>query len=160
MQKLDLIGQKFGRLVVLSPAPNIGKKTAWLCQCSCGNKKIVRTAALTRGLTKSCGCINYENLQNRNTSHKMSDSRIYRIWSDMKTRCANKNTPYFKYYGGRGITVCEEWLNFEDFKIWAFNNGYQEHLTIDRINVNGNYEPSNCRWITIKEQARNRRKSH
>lgn len=143
MQKLDLTGQTFGRLTVISPAQNKGKKTAWLCLCSCGNEKIIRTSALTRGLTKSCGCINHDNLLNRNIKHNLSHFRIYRIWECIKTRCINQNTNYYKHYGKRGIKLCDAWLNFENFKNWAFSNGYSEGLTIDRIDVNGNYEPSN-----------------
>lgn len=150
-----LEGQKFGRWTVLERAekhPKAGS-SMWLCRCECGTEKVVSELSLVKGQSKSCGCLHKENI----TLHNMAYSRIYRIWGHMKGRCTNPKHHAWKDYGGRGITICTEWSEFEPFYNWAINNGYKENLTIDRINVNGNYEPNNCRWTTMVEQNRNRR---
>lgn len=162
MRKLvnDLTGKRFGRLTVIGVEDNGKRKTYYVCQCDCGNVKVVRSDALISGVTKSCGCIKKEQDKTNltaNHSHKMSGTRIYETWQDMKRRCYNKQNTRYDRYGGRGITVCEEWLNnFESFYNWAINNGYADNLTIDRIDNDGNYEPSNCKWSTVKEQCNNR----
>lgn len=157
---IDLTGRRFGRLVVLERAQNRGHHTCWLCQCDCGNKKTVYGTALGAGLTKSCGCFNVEKMLSRTVTHGMTRSRLYREYSSMKRRCTNPNVRDYCRYGGRGISVCSEWLNsFEAFRDWAISAGYQEDLSLDRVDVNGNYCPENCRWITMDAQANNKRTS-
>ena len=147
--KEDLTGQCFGRLTVLEFVPTEDKRTYWRCRCDCGNICIVWGANLKKGATKSCGC-NYK-------KHGLTYRRIYTIWASMKQRCLNPNNTHYKIYGGRGIGVCDEWKNdVAAFEKWALINGYDDNLTLDRIDVNGNYEPSNCRWISLREQQRNR----
>lgn len=155
----DLTGMTFGRLTVNSFFGVAKNRAAlWLCKCSCGNEKIVRAADLKRGKTQSCGCLQKERLaENRpkdyhkiNVRHGETHTRLYNIYANMKQRCYNPNTPCYRWYGGKGITICDEWLNsYECFRDWATSNGYDESLSIDRIDPNKNYEPSNCRWIPL-----------
>lgn len=147
----EIIGQRFGKLTVISRHGTHKRGGAlWKCQCECGNECIAKTSDLTRGSTTSCGC-------NRG-KHHMTDTRLYRIWKGMKSRCYYPNNDNYDYYGGRGIEICEEWRdNFEEFRNWALQNSYNDDLSIDRIDVDGNYEPSNCRWVDWKTQCNNRR---
>lgn len=152
---LNLEGERFGRLTVIEKAGHTNyKKVLWKCICDCGNYAYVDTHSLTNGRTKSCGCIQLEKV----TKHGNKNTRIWRIWQYMKGRCKYKYIDSYKHYGGRGIKVCEEWdKSFESFYKWSMEHGYTDKLSIDRIDVNGNYEPSNCRWATSKEQSRNKR---
>lgn len=180
----DITGQRFGRLVVLE---RVGidkwRSPTWRCLCDCGKETTVDSHRLKRGNTKSCGCLAREihssclvaynksesgrnktaelNKSNK-TTHGMSKSRLYGVWRDMKDRCNNPENPYYADYGGRGISVCGEWSNFEPFRDWALASGYDEFAkrgdcTLNRSDNNGNYCPENCVWSTMKDQSNNRR---
>lgn len=158
----DLTGQKFGRLTV-EGFSHLDKhhKGHWLCRCECGAAVDVETHQLKCGKTKSCGCWKNDVNSKRLKTHGCEPKRLYRVWVSMKKRCTNPKEPEYKNYGGRGITVCDEWrCSFESFRFWALVNGYEEGLSIDRIDNNGNYCPDNCRWTDRKTQNSNKRNNH
>lgn len=154
-----MIGQKFGKLTVIEECKERNKhgKIVYKCTCDCGNIVYANGHLLRNGNTKSCGCLR---LGGRPQTHGKSYTRLYRILQHVKDRCYRSNNKDYQYYGARGIRVYDEWLNdFEAFYNWAINTNYKENLTIDRIDVNGNYEPSNCRWVDQKTQNNNKRNS-
>ena len=156
----DITGERFGKLVVIAPHHKDGRgEWYWDCLCDCGNHKIVSGNKLRSGNTQSCGC--YRKECKPHMTHGMTNTRLYSIWCNMKARCNNPKSIEYYLYGGRGITVCKQWqTSFQAFADWAFANGYTDQLTIDRIDVDGNYTPKNCRWLTPAEQALNQRRNH
>lgn len=171
----DISGQKFGKLTAISVHHSKNHHRFWICNCDCGNQAFVRQDQLITGKAKTCGCfwkdarekrLEEKNKPVKHNAHtkrwntlKHEHPRIYCIWQSMKSRCYYQKNKFYHCYGGRGICVCDEWSNsFNKFANWALGNGYRDDLTIDRINVDGNYTPSNCRWITMGAQQKNKRK--
>ena len=160
----NLIGKKFGKLTVIRQIENKTSRSGarYECLCECGNLHEVSSNSLIQGHVKSCGCLfaNRRKKKDNMTNEEFSKERLHGIWTGIKARCYNKNRKDYKYFGAKGIILCSTWKsNFNEFYTWSLSHGYKDNLTIDRINVYGNYEPSNCRWITISEQQLNRRKS-
>ena len=167
-KSIDITGKRFGRWTVLYKStktysqPNGTEYALWHCRCDCGTERDILSANLRDGKTKSCGCYLSDKMKGRPNNYKTghSGTRLYKIWDGMKYRCFYKSSKIYKYYGERGIRICDEWLGdegFANFEKWAIENGYSDGLSIDRINPNGNYEPSNCRWATATEQNNNKR---
>lgn len=164
---IDITGQRYGRLVALnfqehrfsiSGVP----KRFWRCKCDCGNECVVDISSLRRGCIRSCGCLKIESDKNnhKHTTHGQSKTRLYKIWVGMKKRCNDEWGKTYKYYGGKGVKYADEWEYFEPFRDWSLSNGYSDKLTLDRIDSNGDYEPSNCRWVDMKTQANNTNRNH
>lgn len=160
----DLKGKRFGRLTVIEKAGNSPSRCIrWLCKCDCGNECMPESRNLLNGSIQSCRCYQKEKASEGKkydfiTIHKSKNPRIYRTWINIKSRCLNPNATKYQNYGGRGIIICDDWdKSFKSFYEWSISNGYTDKLTIDRIDVDGNYCPENCRWITNKEQQMNKR---
>lgn len=171
---IDLTGQRYGRLTAIKRSGLKTGRVAWLCQCDCGNQIVTTSNLLRTGHTKSCGCLSNEKRAERAhvagaargaqmKKHGKTGTRLYGVWKSMRGRCANKHNKYYEDYGGRGITVCEEWNDFQNFYDWAMSAGYQPDApfgmsSLDRIDNEKGYSPSNCRWVDMVTQANNRRK--
>ena len=170
MEKVrNLEGQRFGKLVAVECVGRDRHKNAlWLCRCDCGREKVVVSRSLVSGNSKSCGCLETGRFMNGvgRIMHGGSGERLYRVWGGMRNRCYDKNRPDYPNYGGRGIRVCDEWLHdYSAFRDWAYANGYDPSLSgkecsIDRIDVDGDYCPENCRWVSMKVQTFNKRNTH
>lgn len=160
----NYIGATFGRLTIediIFIEQKNKKRKYFKCKCSCGKEHITRADNVLNGRTFSCGCQRNDHNKGKNYKHFGAGTRLWNIWSGIKQRCKDPNCKCFKRYGGRGIAICKEWENdFSAFRDWAYQNGYRKSLSVDRIDVNGNYCPDNCRWATAKEQCRNRTNNH
>ena len=155
----QLAGRKFGRLTAISSTGSSQRKRRlWECKCECGNTILVESTSLLQGNTRSCGCLQKEMRVSANTDHGWCGTRLYRIWKGMKARCLYPSSTDYKWYGARGIAVCDEWMKFTPFRDWALSNGYRDDLTLERIDNESNYTPANCKWATISEQNANKRR--
>lgn len=158
----DLTGMTFGRLTVRSRtsdqvSPSGRHRTKWICECSCGNTVSVLAENLNSGRTTSCGCYRADKNRDKFGTHLDTHSKLYGVWCSMKARCYNPNSTYYKRYGGRGIGICSEWKDsYETFRTWAISSGYHDGVSIDRIENDSGYSPSNCRWVGSVAQANNR----
>ena len=155
----DITGQRYGRLVVKEKVDIVNNRSMWKCLCDCGNEKIVRSHDLQRGSVKSCGCLRKEAQLKSSLTHGLSKTRIHKEWRGILHRCKNPSASHYENYGGRGITVCDEWKeDFMAFYEWSMQNGYADNLTLDRKDNDKGYSPDNCRWVTHMENCHNRGK--
>lgn len=151
----NLTDRRFGRLLVVERAGSKDGNAAWRCNCDCGNTVVVKSNNLLSGNSKSCGCLEKEQRIARMTTHNLTNTKLYKTWESMKKRCYYQGHKAYKNYGGKGVTICNDWRkDFRKFYDWAIKNGYAEGLTIDRIDPRGNYEPNNCQWLTRSENTR------
>jgi len=155
--RIDLTGKKYGKLTVIQLAvDDIGKKKKWLCMCECGNRVIVAGSNLRSGHSTQCKGCQLKAINLKKIKHNKAKSKLYGVWGGMKNRCENPNSKSYKDYGAKGIKVCDEWHEAKQFITWALKNGYAEGLEIDRRDVNGDYSPSNCRWVSRLQNANNK----
>lgn len=156
--RIDLTGQRFGRLTVRACVGKQNRRALWQCKCDCGTVCYINTDRLRSGNTQSCGCLKRESIaKGRNRTHGQSKTKLYHIWYSIMQRCYDEKFRFYHHYGGRGIKVCEEWHDRDAFTAWAMENGFQDGLSIERKDVNGEYCPENCCWITKGEQQHNKR---
>lgn len=150
-------GQRFGRLTIIKEIPARNHKRRFLCKCDCGEEKVIALKLLTQGEAKSCGCKKRDHLISMTYKHGYARERLYITWQAIKQRCLNPNNPNFHHYGGRGIKICDEWMDYLEFRRWSLSAGYTDYLTIERIDVHGGYNPGNCTWIPKEKQVCNTR---
>jgi hypothetical protein len=163
--RLNLAGKRFGQLVCIEEVGRKNGRVLWRCKCDCGNESIVTSSNLKSGHIKSCGCARINGVRGAHYTHGLSTNgynrktHLYSVWVMMRQRCLNPKNKAYNCYGGRGIKICKEWEDYKNFHDWAMANGYRSGLTIERINNDSDYEPSNCRWATYKEQGQNTRRN-